>query len=448
MDQNIFKVININENIVSEFDKKTFGLVNSPASLVTEMLSDLDQELFSNPNMKWLDPASGSGIFIHYLVERLMHGLKYFIKNEEARYKYIMEDMIYFCEIRSDELLNINNIFNPNNSLKLNIYIGDFLSDNFNAYVNEVWKINKFDCILGNPPYQKIDGGNGGSAIPLYNLFTTKSISIADKVLFVIPTRWSVQGKNLDSFRNFMFDQKIKFLRVIPGNGSDIFGSGVDIKGGICYFLIDKDHDGNTKVNNIYYDLSKVRMLFTNKYDISIFEKIKSKDIKYMDSIVESRNFFGKNISGQKTLSNGKLCTEEKNNDDDLICFVSQKEGFKKYIQRSLVKEQYIEKYKVFTTKGTNIGSIGNTFFVGPNEVCTETYLVILCDSREKAEDIISYMKSRFFSYIYRKFNITQNSSKLMYRNIPLVLGTDEEVFSFFNFSKDEIEHITTSIKK
>jgi hypothetical protein len=144
---------------------KTHGEVMTPIWLVEDMLNTLPKEVWSNPNLKWLDSCSGIGVFFSVVLERLMEGIRDFEPNGELRYKHIIENMFWACEIQEDKVKTYCEIFNPNGKYKLNIHIGSYLE----------WKPTKFDVIVMNPPYQVLKEGNKKSQ-PLWDKFVIKAL--------------------------------------------------------------------------------------------------------------------------------------------------------------------------------------------------------------------------------------------------------------------------------
>jgi site-specific DNA-methyltransferase (adenine-specific) len=233
---------------------------------------------------------------------------------------------------------------------------------------------------------------------------------------------------------------------------SDKVFSNVDIEGGVSYFLIDKDYHGLVKLNDRYVDKSKLDVLLINPLSYSIIDKIKNKHNGiYFNEIVESSNYFGKIINKKKTLRNGKDCVDIKIDGDYYKCYVSKKEGFIKYIHKDYIKNRNLDRYKVLTVKGTNVGEMGNTFLSGPNEVCTETYLVIFVNNKTEGENLIEYLKLNLIKYLINLLKITQNINKETFRLVPLIdisrKWSDQELYEYFDLTNDEIDLIEKTIK-
>jgi len=156
-------------------EKKKFGEVMTPQELVIEMLDKLPKHVWLNPDLKWLDPCNGVGIFTAIVVSMLMDGLKEWEPDEELRYKHIMEEMIYVCELQPKNMFLFLCAFDPKDKYSLNIYNGSYLDKGFNEHMSEMG-VDKFDVIVMNPPYQELKEGNKKSQ-PLWDKFVIKSVS-------------------------------------------------------------------------------------------------------------------------------------------------------------------------------------------------------------------------------------------------------------------------------
>jgi adenine-specific DNA-methyltransferase len=177
--------------------KRSFGEVFTPEELINEMLDTLPSSVWDNPELTWLDPAAGMGNFFAVAYNRLMLGLSKKIKNETTRRKHILEKMFYFVEIQKKSVERIEEIFNPNKELSLNIYAGDFFL--FNKFGPN---IGKFDIVLGNPPYQEMMTENTRKAKNhnLWSMFVEKGFELVKKngfLLYVTPPAWMSPSSKL-----------------------------------------------------------------------------------------------------------------------------------------------------------------------------------------------------------------------------------------------------------
>ena len=174
---------------VADCEKEKYAEVMTPIPLVDEMLDTLPKKVWSNPNLKWLDPCAGVGTFPSVVVQRLMKGLKKVIPNKNKRYRHIIENMIYVCEIQAKNMFIFHCIFDRPNIFELNTFYGSFLSDEFNEHMTDVWGVEKFDIVIGNPPYSE----KAKEPIRLWSKFINKSyelISSNGLLLFVTPSSW------------------------------------------------------------------------------------------------------------------------------------------------------------------------------------------------------------------------------------------------------------------
>jgi len=440
-DKNIGKMDHIKDIIlmlreyvkVGEVEKKKFGEVMTPLELVKEMLATLPEEVWSNPNLKWLDPANGTGPYPIMVIYKLMNGLKDWEPDAEKRYKHIVENMIYVCELQPKNMFLYMCAIDPFDAYKLNIYTGSFLEEGFDFHMKNVWGLDKFDIVMGNPPYQDELKTKKGSAKPLYNLFTEKSIPICDKILFITPSRWFAGGKGLDSFRQNMLNSKN--IRIINHfSDATIIFSDVDINGGVSYFLMDLKYNGNCKFNNIELDLSKYDILVDIKYH-SIIDKVSK--FKGLDTICKGQSYSGITTNDER-LSTTIL------NDDYIKCYVSQANGLEKWINKSHLRKNIdLNKWKVITARANgSYPRFGNKFVGLPNEVCNQSYILFEVDNEIEAKNLLSYINTKFANFLLSLRKISQDLKPDSCKWIPILdfskEWTDDLLCEFFELTDDE----------
>lgn len=215
---------------VSETEVKTMGEVMTPITLVEEMLDTLPYEVWTNPNLKWLDPCNGVGTFFSVVIERLMKGLISFQSDEKLRYKYILENMIYACELQAKNLFLFLYAFDPKDEYALNVFNGSYLTEDFNKQM-EFWGVEKFDVIVMNPPYQELKEGNKKSQA-LWNKFVIKTLEDLVEggyLVTVHPSGWRNADGAFKNIQNLLKERQMQYLNINNyKKGFETFGAYTD----------------------------------------------------------------------------------------------------------------------------------------------------------------------------------------------------------------------------
>ena len=317
----------------------------------------------------------------------------------------------------------------------------------------------RFDVIIGNPPYQENDGGGmGSSAIPIYNKFIEQAIRLNPRHLsFIIPARWYTGGKGLNAFREKMLSSgKIKEIHDYV-DSKECF-SNVDIKGGVCYFLMDMDYTGDCKVvvhkdsiivSSVLRNLIEFGsdIFIRNNEDALIINKVTSMSLEKFSKIVSTRNPFG-------LISSFNEYKEEYSEDYPIKLYTVNGQG---WISRDTVKNNvdYIDKYKVLIPKawGDGIPSKDRIkpILAKPGSCCTETYLLVgPFESKKQAENCMSFIRTGFLHFLVSVKKNTQNAARGVYDFVPLVdfdtAWDDDKLFKEFNLINEEIKHIRETV--
>ncbi len=443
--------------------------VFTPPDVVNQMLDLLPQELFSDPNTTFLDPACKTGVFLREIAKRLLVGLQDKIPDLQERIDHIFHKQLYGIAITElTSLLSRRSLYcskYPNGEYSISHF--DTAEGNIRfRRVNHVWANGKckycgasetqwkreegkethayefihtenpekvfnmkFDVIISNPPYQLSDGGsaNGMSAKPIYQHFIEMAKKLCPRyITMIIPSRWFSGGKGLDSFRDEMLnDSRIRVLCDYE-NFKDVF-PGVDLAGGACYFLWDRDNKGICKVKNYigkefsesYRYLNQFDTFIRSNISIEIVEKITSKYEKFLNERVSIRLPFGIPTTYQP-LSSG------------VPCYFTQKIGLK-YVDKNDVKDvlNVIEKWKFLVPKAPIAGQTdfskpvgfyydGNTRIAKPGEICSESWLIAgAFDSEQETLCFKSYILTKTVRFLLLQTVVSQNITRKNFCFIP-----------------------------
>lgn len=483
--------------------------VFTPPEVVNKMLDMLPQELFSNPETTFLDPACKTGVFLREIAKRLIVGLEPQFPDLQERIDHIFHKQLFGIAITElTSLLSRRGLYcskYPNSEFSVSqfdtaqgnirykrikhtwhggkcIFCGASQSEydrpdvlESHAYdllhptkdAEEFYKMH-FDVIISNPPYQLSDGGgNGASAKPIYHLFVNQAKKLNPRYLsMIIPSRWFAGGKGLDEFRDEMLhDDRLRIIHDYP-EASDCF-NGVQIKGGVSYFLWDRDHKGDCQVfshKGINVQGPMVRPLLEPGCDtfiryneaVEILHKVLGKNAASMSDLVSARLPFGL----ANTFKGNKTPTSK----DDLQVYVSGNDrevrGTTAYVSPKLITKghEMISWHKVYIAKA---GSGSDTFphpilpkpFYGaPGTVCNESYLVIgPFQSENECRNVMSYISTKFFRFLVLLKKNSQNAARGVYQFVPQQdfskSWSDVELYEKYKITEDEIAFIDSMIR-
>ena len=329
------------------------------------------------------------------------------------------------------------------------------------------WHINdnqnmKLDAIVGNPPYQVMDGGTDRGAVPVYQHF----VEIAKQcrpsyISMIMPARWYAGGRGLDDFRvNMLSDKRIQSLYDFE-TSKDLFPT-VDIAGGLCYFLWNKL---NTLPCHVY-NVSPIGVNCAERYlddfpvfvrsnaSISILKKVSKQASQYLNSLVLSINPFG-----FRTYYRGR------NNEKEGDVKILTSEGWSYVSRNEVIKgSDYVDKFKIIVGRfvpsngelnvkpGEGYRVLTMPRILKKNEINTETYIdTAVFDTQLEANNYKNYLCTKFARYLLRQAITSVNVTKECFAFVPLQdftkPWTDEELYKKYNLTDEEIQFIESMIK-
>lgn len=497
--------------------------VFTPPDVANKMLDMLPQELFSDPNAKFLDPACKTGVFLREIAKRLIAGLADKIPDLQTRIDHIFHNQLYGIAITElTGLLSRRSVYcskSPNGKYSVSRFDtdegniryrrvnhefingkcrycganttydrGEELETHAYEFIHttnaeQIFNM-KFDVIISNPPYQLnfgIEGANSSNAKSIYNLFFAKSLMLRSRyVCMITPSRWMTktsQGVSEEWIDNLLKSNHFKEIHDFE-NSTDCF-PGVSIMGGVNYFLYEKEYVGKCRyvfhysgdkeilVREDYLDSANAGIVIRDPKSYSIIEKIKKIEGEYylksdtnFSGFVSPKHFFDDSVL---LTSNWKGYKNEKTDLYNIKYYVSKSFNdtpFGWIRQRDLPKNQKTKDlHKVFipAANGSTDLVLGTPFYGEPNSVCSQTYLVIGYDpvkhnfSKIECENIISYIKTKFFRYLVSIKKRTQNGPRGVYQFVPLQNfskpWTDEELYNKYGLNETEISFINNTIK-
>ncbi len=500
---------NYNPDVLNCIANLSNDEVFTPPELANKMLDLLPQELFRSSKTTFLDPFTKSGVFLREIVKRLDRGLANEIPDRQKRIDHILHNQVFgiacteltsllarrsvYCSKTANGQYSISKFDTPEgNILYKNIkhtwvngkckYCGASQSvydrgseaEQY-AYMfihtdnpKQFFKNMKFDVIIGNPPYQlNVGVEKEDYAIPLYHKFVLQAKKLRPRFISIImPARWYAGGRGMDDFRADMLqDNHLRVIHDFP-ESNDCF-TGVHIRGGICYFLWDRDKAGlcsiSTYMNGTITGPVERKLLeegsdtfIRYNQSISILHKIYDPHSSSFSSLVSSQTPFGI-VTSYKGL-------DQKIHKTDIKLYKSGHEsehrGQTSFVPIEMVTrgQNLINAHKVYLGEASSsVGSFPHTiltqpFYGEPNSVCTQSYLVIgPFDSKIECMNVISYISTRVFRFMVLMRKNTQHNMSHVFKFVPLQdfshPWTDEMLYKKYGLTDEEIAFIESMIR-
>ena len=491
--------------------------VFTPPEFANRMLDTLAEAWAANNNganlwadkaVKFLDPCAKSGVFLREITARLTNGLQDRIPKLEDRVEHILTKQVFgigithltallarrslYCSkhvkgkhsiaksLSSDDG-NVwfkrmehswtelkcrycgapRTIFDRVKGLETHTYA--FIhTDDIKTRIAELFGGNmQFDVIIGNPPYQMTGGAGGSSDSSIYHLFVQQALKLEPRyAVFVTPSRWMVGGRGLDEFRAQMLNGgNLSSITDFPDSGDGF--PGVQIKGGVCYFLWDQSHHGHSNVTTIRggesigptpRDLNEFDVFVRDPRAVDILRKVRTAAYEGMDKLVSNREPF-------KLESNFEGFREDRRRGDIALYRIEPGKRRIDWVSRDeiLKNPSLIDSWKVFVPKAYGAGEsvphqiLGKPVIAPPPSVCTGSYLLIPANSEEVAQSIQSYYITKFFRFLVSLRKITQDAFSHMYLWVPQQswdrTWSDKALYKKYGLTQEQIAYIESVIK-
>ncbi|MEX5287649.1 Eco57I restriction-modification methylase domain-containing protein [Acinetobacter towneri] len=396
---------------------------------------------------------------------------------EQEKYNFIGRnkfneyfDHNLFCTPDYEGFEEEGNIFYPNDEVKKLVMEEDDyeIEDKYFPFIEENTKHKKildikgglmrFDVVISNPPYQKQDKGASTGASPIYQHFIEGAKKLNPKyIVMIIPSRWFAGGKGLGDFRASMLTDKRVSQIVDFTDARDCF-PGVDIAGGVCYFLWNSSYRGECSVIGNHFGTTTKLNRYLDEYPTFIRDNIGVELLR----IIVSDEFisFSENVSSRKPF--GLSTNERPKASGDLKLIFNKGDG---PFPRSLVTvgRDLIDKWKVVTSKVSyDHGGqpdkdgrrrvLSKVFILKPGEICTETYIIAgVFNDEETAKRCESFLKTKFVRFLISLMSFSQDITKERFRYVPSVdfseSWSDERLRQKFGLSDSHWDHIDRMIR-
>lgn len=465
-------------------------------------------DLWADKNVKFLDPFTKSGVFLREITSRLNKGLEREIPELEKRVNHILTTQVFgVATTHLTSLLARRSVYCSKHAKGQHSIAQSFANDAGNIWyerTEHTWGDTKcefcgapkaildrgagienyayafihtedikarlaemlganmqFDVIIGNPPYQMKGGAGGTSDSSIYHLFVDQAKRLEPRFLsMVVPSRWLAGGRGLDEFRKEMLSSRDLVRLVDFPVSSEVFPN-VEVKGGICYFLWSKAHDGPCDVTVVRGDETATSSRKLDEFDVfvrdpkavGILRKVLKAGEKPITSILTADTPFG-------IATNFEGFHAKKKAGDVALHYVRSGKRNIGFVPRSTITKNapLIDKWKVLVPKAGSDGGqkipdsvLGKPWLSQPPSVSTQTFLAFSVESEDEARSLESYYCTKFFRHLVSLRKLTQDALRPMYAWVPIQSWnqpwTDQALYQKYGLTLEEISYIESVIR-
>ncbi len=461
------------EVALTQFGRMSDSEIVTPKNIAKDMI-DMLPDMDNIEEVKFLDIASKQGEFAYAIYNRFAT-VNEAVKNNI--YSLPTSKLCYEFTRKIYKLLGM-----PVENIIEGFTTYDLIVENNEDKIERLNDM-KFDVIVGNPPYQKSNGGglNRSSGTAIYDDFVSVAKSLSPRFInMIMPSRWfGVQGGKLETFRNTMLEDKHISILHDYNNAEDCFGKSVELKGGVCYFLRDTEYNGDCNVNihsgsEVISETRTLKNQFTEVYVryqkyLDILQKVQTAEESSFSTMVSPNDPFGFDTRIEGTMRRVKVKPSLKPFKTGVEFYYH---GWRTrgvgYVERDSVKrnKEWIDKVKILIPKAWGVGNVSkdslSPFIVSNPSCCYETYLVVgTFENTSEANNAMKYIQTKFFHLLVAVLKNTQNAMQGAYKYVPLqdftsesdidwsksIADIDKQLYAKYGLTAEEIAFIESKVK-
>ena len=448
------------ETAIKQFGRWSESEVVTPIDVAQKMLRQIPRERIGE-NAKFLDIAAKEGEFAYAILQEF--GSNY----QDKIFSIPTSSIAYEFTRKMYEALGmpVKNIANNFNSYDL---IGPQSDE-----IIQIIKHMEITVAVGNPPYQDEGGSGGTNDAPIFQDFSraAKTLSSPFSTL-IIPSKWFTGGRSnlLDPFRKEMLTSGTISKLTAFHDAGDLFPKDVEIKGGVCFYLDDAEHQGecdyslvkNGGAESARLNLQDLDVIIREPRLAKLVEKVmnraREENLGVVESIISSDTPFGIPTNPKRSKKNPFLVSDEQTEEFDVMLYYwDHNVRYTGFVRRSDIRKNSadIDAVKVFIPKAGGSGNdmmvLGEPILSEGAAVCSQTYLYAKFNSLVEAQNFISYLKTRLFRLLVSSMKITQDAMAGVYHFVPMQdfthPWTDKNLYEKYDLSPDEIKYVESMIK-